>query len=59
MKYHFGQTFLNYSEEALQQVVDQAVGKPCNDGNGNKIGTIVKAERIGDSNVIEFEVEEL
>lgn len=50
--------FINYSDEALQRVIDQSVGKPVTDGfGGERIGTIITAKRIDNSDVIEFEME--
>lgn len=48
--------FYTHSENALKQVLEQAPGKPFLNEEKKPIGEIVKATRIGDSDVIEFEI---
>jgi hypothetical protein len=43
----FSQNYYGYSSTAMKQVLEQAVGTPVNDENGNQIGTIVNATRTG------------
>lgn len=58
MKATTTQRFDNYSEEALQQVIDTSIGKPLTDGPGGKqTGVIVGAQRVGNTNAITFELE--
>ena len=45
----------NYSEEAITQVIEQAIGTPVNDAEGNMMGTVIDAKRVGQFR-IEFEV---
>jgi hypothetical protein len=53
--------FPDYSEEALDQIVDQASGKPFLDrslpADEQELGTIVSARRVGTKNVVMFEVQ--
>lgn len=48
----FSQNFYNYSATAMKQVLEESIGKPVNDENGNKIGTIVEATRTGVETVL-------
>jgi hypothetical protein len=54
----FKQQLNNYTEEAIQQVIDQAIGKPCIDQNGDIIGYIESAEKV-EQTVLEFKVREI
>lgn len=49
--------FYNYSEDSLEQVIDQSIGKPFFDENRNQIGKIIHAKRVDDSTTIEFEID--
>ena len=51
----YSESFENYSEKAIKQVLDQAVGKPVNDEHGVRIGTIHKATRVDKTKTIKFE----
>lgn len=48
---------LNYSGDAVDQIISQSPGKPFFDENRKPIGTIVKAMHIPGTTFIEFEIE--
>lgn len=48
--------FDDYSEEAVVKVVDQSIGKPFFDANGQHVGNIVEAVRIENTKHIEFKI---
>lgn len=55
----FELNFPNYSEKALEQIVENAPGKPFFDQYGDnrkQIGTVISASRVDSSNTISFEV---
>jgi hypothetical protein len=53
--------FPDYSEEALDQIVEQAPGKPFLDrslpSDEQELGTIVSARRVGSKDIVMFEVQ--
>lgn len=51
------QKFDNYSESALQKVIDTCPGKPIKGEYGALIGTIISGKRVDNTNVIEFKTE--
>lgn len=57
MKFKTVMVFENYSEEALTQVVEQAIDKPFLDQDGKQIGTIVKVTRVDRTKNVEFEID--
>jgi hypothetical protein len=57
LKATISENFINYSDNALQQVVEQCVGKPVNDRDSNQIGSILSGKIVEGTTLIEFEVE--
>lgn len=57
MKIKVTQNFQNYSETAINRVVDTCSGKPFNDLDGSKMGTILNGRRIPHSRLVEFEIQ--
>jgi hypothetical protein len=59
MKFEAKMNFTNYSEDAMEQVIEQSPGKPffehTEDGQ-REIGKIVSARRVGDTTVVIFDV---
>ncbi len=58
MKGIIKEVFHKYPDESIENIVKSSVGSPVTDGSGGPvIGKIIGARRIGNSELVEFEVE--